>query len=131
MSWKIEDKKVRQPSIRLTAFAFLALAAIFASLAAIPSPSVAGSLSTGVIGLFPKQVGEFAYADLKTARKYPWFPKLREQLLPSKFRQFEQFLTSSGVDPNSQVEELAWGGLPVSKAGGEDVVGVALGPFDP
>ena len=56
---------------------------------------------------------------------------MREQLLPSKFRQFEQFLTSSGVDPNSQVEELAWGGLPVSKAGGEDVVGVALGPFDP
>ncbi len=131
MGKKTEDKKVRQPSIRLTAFAFLALAAIFASLAAIPSPSAAGSLSTGVIGLFPKQVGEFAYADLKTARKYPWFPKLREQLLPSKFRQFEQFLTSSGVDPNSQVEELAWGGLPVSKAGGEDVVGVALGPFDP
>ena len=29
------------------------------------------------------------------------------------------------------MEELAWGGLPVSKAGGEDVVGVALGPFDP
>ena len=77
--------------------------------------------------MFPKQVGEFAYADLKTARKYPWFPKLREQLLPSKFRQFEQFLTSAGVDPNTQVEELAWGGLPVSKAGGEDVVGVALG----
>src|SRR6201987_3017151 len=131
MGKKTEDKKVRQPSIRLTAFALLAIAAIFASLAAIPSPSAAGSLSTGVIGLFPKQVGEFAYADLKTARKYPWFPKLREQLLLSKFRQFEQFLTSSGVDPNSQVEELAGGGLPVSKAGGEDVVGVALGPFDP
>src|ERR1700747_2698487 len=104
MSKKSEDKKVRQPSIRLTAFAFLALAAIFASLAAIPSLSAAGSLSTGVIGLFPKQVGEFAYADLKTARKYPWFPQLRAQLLPSKFRQFEQFLTSAGGDPNSQVE---------------------------
>src|ERR1700746_3594668 len=126
MGKKTEDKKVRQPSIRLTAFAVLALAAVLASLAAIPSPSAAGSLSTGVIVLFSKKVGGFAYADLKTARKYPWFPKLREQLLPSKFRQFEQFLTSAGVDPNSQGEELAWGGLPVSNAGGGGGGGAAL-----
>src|ERR1700751_2804260 len=106
MGKKTEDKKVRQPSIRLTAFAVLAPAAVLASLAAIPSPSAAGSLSPGVIGLFPKQVGEFAYADLKTARKYPSFPKFPEQLLPSKFPQFEPFLTSPGGDPNSQVEEL-------------------------
>jgi hypothetical protein len=115
----------------LIAFAFIAAAVLGASFAAIPSRSSAGSLSTGIIGMFPKTVGEFAYADLKSARRYAWFPKLREQLLPSKFRQFEQFLTSAGVDPNTQVEEIAWGGLPVSKAGGEDVVGVALGSFDP
>jgi hypothetical protein len=122
---------VRQPNHRLIAFAFIAAAVLGASFAAIPSRSSAGSLSTGIIGMFPKTVGEFAYADLKSARRYAWFPKLREQLLPSKFRQFEQFLTSAGVDPNTQVEEIAWGGLPVSKAGGEDVVGVALGSFDP
>jgi hypothetical protein len=81
--------------------------------------------------MFPKEIGEFAYADLKTARKFSWFPQLREQLLPSRFRQFEQFLTSAGVDPNTQVEELAWGGLAQNKSGGEDVVGVALGTFDP
>ena len=122
---------MRQPNRRLMVLGFLAVAILVASIATIPSRSSAGSLSTGIIGMFPKQVGEFAYADLKAARKYAWFPKLREQLLPSKFRQFEQFLTSAGVDPNTQVEELAWGGLPVSKSGGEDVVGVALGAFDP
>jgi hypothetical protein len=122
---------VRQPNRRLTVLGLLAVAVLVASIATIPSRSSAGSLSTAIIGMFPRQVGEFAYADLKAARKYPWFPKLREQLLPSKFRQFEQFLTSAGVDPNTQVEELAWGGLPVSKSGGEDVVGVALGAFDP
>ena len=122
---------MRQPNSRLIVFALLAVVAMLASFAAVPSRSSAGSLSTGIIGMFPKQVGEFAYADLKSARKFAWFPKIREQLLPSKFRQFEQFLTSAGVDPNTQVEELAWGGLPVSKAGGEDVVGVALGAFDP
>jgi hypothetical protein len=101
-------------------------------LAALATPSsFAGSLNTSVIGMFPKQVGEFGYADLKAARQYAWFPQLREQLLPSRFRQFEQFLTSAGVDPNSQVDELTWAAINGSKTSGEEVVGVALGSFDP
>jgi len=81
--------------------------------------------------MFPKQVGEFAYADLKSARKYAWFPQLRDQLLPSRFRDFEKFLASAGVDPDTQVDELAWGAIKNSKEGGEQVVGVALGAFNP
>ncbi|HXU19137.1 MAG TPA: hypothetical protein VN788_00990 [Verrucomicrobiae bacterium] len=91
----------------------------------------AGSLSTSVIGMFPKEIGEFAYADLKSARKFPWFPQLRDQLLPSRFRQFEKFLSSAGVDPDTQVDELAWGGVAAARGKGEQVVGVALGTFDP
>ena len=97
----------------------------------MPQTMFAGSLDTSVIGMFPKEVGEFGYLDLKTARQYPWFPQLREQLLPSRFRQFEQFLTSAGVDPNSQVDELAWGQINNAKMTSEEVVGVALGSFDP
>jgi hypothetical protein len=101
-------------------------------LAVLTTPSsFAGTLNTSVIGMFPKQVGEFGYADLKAARQYAWFPQLREQLLPSRFRQFEQFLASAGVDPNSQVDELTWGAINGSKTSGEEVVGVALGSFDP
>src|ERR1700757_4231344 len=74
-----------------------------------PKPARAGSLSPDVIALFPKEGGEFAYADLKKARTLKWFPQLQEQLLPARFKQFEKFLASAGVDPNSQVEELAWG----------------------
>jgi hypothetical protein len=96
-----------------------------------PQASLAGTLNTAVIGMFPKTVGEFAYADLKTARKYSWFPQLREQLLPSRFRDFEKFLSTAGVDPNAQVEELAWAGISDSTGGGEQIVGVALGLFDP
>jgi hypothetical protein len=98
---------------------------------AVPRPSFAGTLSTEVIGMFPANVGEFAYADMKTARQYSWFPQLREQLLPSRFRQFEQFLISAGVDPNTQVDELAWGAIQSPKNGGEQIVGVALGSFTP
>src|SRR5271156_3961513 len=99
---------MRQPLIRKIVLALLAVAAIFSALTAVPTRTSAGSLSTAVIGMFPKDAGEFAYADLKSARKYPWFSQLNEQLLPARFHQFEQFLSSSGVDPNSQVEEVAW-----------------------
>lgn len=122
---------MKQSIHRLIVISFLTAGFLLAAWIAIPQRASAGSLSTAVTGMFPKEVGEFAYADLKSARKYPWFPQLREQLLPSRFRQFEQFLASAGVDPNSQVDELAWGAIEAPKGGGEEVVGVALGAFNP
>jgi hypothetical protein len=113
-----------------SAAAFLS-AALLAAIVFAPQRTSAGTLDTAVIGMFPKNVGEFAYADLKSARKYSWFPQLREQILPSRFRQFEQFLASAGVDPNTQVDELAWGSLSAASGEGEEVTGVALGEFDP
>ena len=104
----------------------------------LPSLAHANSLSTDVIGMFPKNVGEFAYADLKQARSLSWYPQLKQQLLPARFKQFEQLLTSAGVDPNSQVEELAWALVPGTMASNpsavpadEEVVGVALGTYQP
>ena len=103
----------------------------------------AGRLGPDIIALFPKQVGEFAYADLKKARTLKWFPQLKEQMLPERFRQFEKFLASAGVDPNSQVDELAWALVPEGMTAktedtgstavptGEEVVGVALGTYNP
>jgi hypothetical protein len=118
-------------TLRRTATIALAGAALLAgAFSALPWRSAAGSLSTAVLGMFPKQIGEFAYADMKSARKYPWFSQLRDQLLPSRFRQFEQFLSSAGIDPDTQVDELAWAGINL-KGGGEEIVGVALGSFDP
>jgi hypothetical protein len=108
-----------------------------------PQPARASRLGSDIIALFPKEVGEFAYADLKKARTMKWFPQLQEQMLPDRFRQFEKFLASAGVDPNTQVEELAWGlvaeGVTSKTAGaeasstptGEQVVGVALGNYSP
>ena len=123
---------------RVVAAGILATLMMFA-----PKPTRAGSLGPEVIALFPKDVGEFAYADLKKARTLPWFPQLQQQVLPERFRQFEKFLASAGVDPNTQVEELAWGlvaeGVTSKTAGvgssavptGEQIVGVALGNYNP
>ncbi len=110
----------------------------------------ATTLGSDVIGMFPQNIGEFAYANLKEARSLSWFPQLKQQMLPARFKQFEQFLTAAGIDPNSQVEEIAWAtvGAPPPPAaqnapangakqqtapgpGSEQVVGVALGSFRP
>lgn len=104
----------------------------------LPSLAQANSLSTAIIGMFPKNVGEFAYADLKQARSLSWFPQLQQQLLPPRFKQFEQTLTSAGVDPNSQVEELVWAMVPTAVGDSQTgvpsddaMVGIALGSYQP
>jgi len=109
----------------------------------MPPAAKAGKLSSDIIAMFPKGVGEFAYADLKKARTLKWFPQLQQQLLPEKFREFEKFLAAAGVDPNTQVDELAWGLVPEGMSEkaegvgseavptGEQVVGIALGTYDP
>lgn len=109
----------------------------------VPPSARAGHIGSDIVALFPKNVGEFAYADLKKARTLSWFPQLEEQMIPERFREFEKFLASAGVDPNSQVEELAWGlvaqGVDKKAEGtgssavpnGEQVVGVALGSYNP
>src|SRR5438445_13603672 len=71
--------------------------------------SSAQRVGPDTIALFPKNIGEFAYANLKQARSQKWFPQLQEQMLPERFRQFEKFLASAGDDPNAQVEERRWG----------------------
>jgi len=113
----------------------------------------ASTLSSDIIGMFPQNIGEFAYANLKEARSLSWFPQLKQQMLPARFKQFEQFLTAAGIDPNSQVEEVAWatvGAPPLPAAqnapangangakqpaapgpGSEQILGVALGSFRP
>ena len=117
------------------------LTTILVAMSLLPSAARAGTLGADIIALFPKDVGEFAYADLKQARQFKWFPQLKEQMLPSRFREFEQFLAAAGVDPNRQVEELAWALIPTSAKSsqgngsavptGEQIVGVALGQFSP
>src|ERR1700704_5780737 len=137
---------IRAATISKHAAAFFKVAAVLALIGATllgPQTARANRLGADIIALFPKEVGEFAYADLKKARTLPWFPQLQQQMLPERFRQFEKFLASAGVDPNSQVEELAWGlvaeGVTSKTAGvgssavptGEQSVGVALGNYNP
>jgi hypothetical protein len=113
---------------------------LIAILCALPRTSRAGSLGSDILSMFPKDSGELAYADLREARQFSWFAQLKEQMLPAKFREFEQFLSAAGVDPNTQVTELAWALVPgkaTTDTGGgpvpttDQIVGIALGQFQP
>ena len=112
------------------AFAALFIALILAAML-IPSRAAAGTLSTDIIGLFPKDVSELAYADLKEARQHPWFSQLQEQMLPGNYRQFEQFLRSAGIDPDTQIDEVTWGATSANAQHPYEIAGVALGQFSP
>jgi hypothetical protein len=114
---------------KLLAAASAALA--LAALAFISRPARANTLGTDIIGMFPKDMSEFAYADMKAARQLPWFAALQQQMLPANFRQFEQFLRSAGVDPDTQIDELAWGFTSPNSPHPSEIAGIALGSFSP
>lgn len=115
---------------RIKFFAALAAAAICA-VALMPLHSSAGTLSTAIIGMFPKDMSEFAYADLKQARQLSWFSEVQNQMLPANLREFEQFLRSAGIDPVMQVDEMAWGAESANSKHPYEIAGVALGQFSP
>jgi hypothetical protein len=122
-------------------------AALFLALAVAGAARVAraASLSSSVLGMFPKNLGEVGYADLKTARQASWFPQFEVQVLPLRFHRFEEFLRTSGINTDTQIEEIAWASSHPAKPApgaapgsaqpqqytGEQVVGIALGSFTP
>jgi hypothetical protein len=119
------------------------VALLAALVLALPRSVQAGRLGLDLIALFPRDLGEFAYTDLKKARSEKWFAALETQLLPEPLEQVQKFLVSAGIDPERQVDEIAWGFIPAtsyqaSDRGtatvapvGEQIIGFALGQYDP
>jgi hypothetical protein len=103
------------------------------------APTVrADSLDANIVGLLPKNVAEVGYADLERARQLSWFAQFKQQALPASYVEFEQFLKSSHIDPNTQIRQVAWAmgiGAPDESRdiapATDDILGVALGDFDP
>ena len=96
-----------------------------------------GTLDPSVIGMFPKDVGEFGYADLSEARGFSWFPQLEAQLVPVSLYGFEQFLEVAQLRQSPSIDEVAWARVTVSNAdsdpalsGNGQPVAVATGVFD-
>jgi hypothetical protein len=95
--------------------------------------------SADLIGMFPKNVSEVGYANLDRARQFSWFAQFKQQSLPTRFGEFEQFLSAPGADLASHIKEVIWArcaGDPDSNdtdkvaPSAEEIVGIASGDFD-
>jgi hypothetical protein len=106
-------------------------AAFAAAFALTPAFANATALDTSVVEMFPKDVTQISYLDLQAARQLPWFPIAEQTLLPLRLRKLEVFLSSAGLDVETQVDTLAWGTLSATKTSAEGIVGVATGHFSP
>ncbi|HSY97928.1 MAG TPA: hypothetical protein VK788_00410 [Terriglobales bacterium] len=106
-------------------------AALAAAFALAPAFANATALDTSVVETFPKDVAQISYLDLKAGRQLPWFPIAEQTLLPLRLRKLEVFLSSAGLDVETQVDTLAWGTVSATKTSAEGIVGVAAGHFSP
>jgi hypothetical protein len=104
-------------------------AAILAAVILTPHLADAIGLDTAVVEMFPKDVAQLSYLDLKAARQQPWFAMAEQNLLPLRFRKLEIFLSAAGLDVATQVDTLAWGTVSATKTTGAGFVGVAAGHF--
>ncbi len=107
----------------------LLLGTVLAALA--PAPAQAQALSQTVMALYPPETGEVVFVDLQVARRSPHFNRLKEQVLPERFRDLERLSASMGVDFNRNVDRISYAF--VSTTGDPkdaDFVGVAEGAFE-
>ncbi len=134
---------------------FAAVVCLGLTLGGVARIAQGSALTPSVLAMFPKNVGEVGYANLKAAREADWFAQFEAQVLPTRFSHFERYLVSAGLDLDKQVDQIAWAaaapqspspagtdgsggnGAPSGppahpqKFTGEEVVGIALGNFQP
>jgi len=116
--------------------------AFTAALLAAPGATRAQHLGNDTIALFPKNVGEFAYANLKQARTQKWFPNCRSRCCRSDSASLKD---SSRRPALTRIRKSKkWHGLDSRRRDqqdrrdgsnavptGEEIVGVALGSYNP
>ena len=90
----------------------------------------AQSLSNSIIGLYPAESGELAFADLNTLKQSPHYKILHDSYLPSRVRDLERQALTLGIDFEAQAQQLSWAYL-VSPSGGVELLSIAEGNFAP
>lgn len=94
-----------------------------------PAGLAAQQLARDAFSNLPDDTQQVAYTNLAQVRSLPAYPQMRQKLLTRQFRDFLDFLYSTGTDPDKDVEEvtLGWRGAPSDTA---NFFGLAAGRFD-
>lgn len=109
------------------------LTALVLSLLLLPvCPAQANSLRSDVLYLLPRETGEVGFIDVQELRGSPHFDRLKQRFLPPRFAHFERFIQSVGVDPEKDIEWVAWALLPAGPDNPSELfLGIAQGQFSP
>jgi len=96
----------------------------------LPVGMAGQGLARNALASFPDDTQQVAYTNLAQVHSLPAYPQMRQRLLTKQFRDFLDFLYSTGTDPDKDVEEvmLGWRGAPTDTA---NFFGLAAGRFDP
>jgi hypothetical protein len=96
---------------------------------AAAAPLPAQELPSQVLALYPPQAGELVFVDLQSARRSPHYTRLKEQVLPDRYRELDAWARRLGIDFDRNVNQLSWAFVSSGDAANSDFVGVAEGSF--
>src|SRR5579862_5464046 len=93
------------------------------------SMAYAMPLNSSARSCVPADVLQIISVDYRALKDSPTAMALKQQLLPENIKQFEAALKSIGLDPDKDVDTLAFASFRAGKQGVK-TVGVASGPFN-
>ncbi len=85
-------------------------------------------LNSSARAVVPADLQQLISVDYRALKDSPTAMQLKEQVLPDNLKQFEEALKGVGIDPEKDVDSLAFAAFRTAKAGTKSV-GVAAGPF--
>jgi hypothetical protein len=91
--------------------------------------SYAMPLNSSARAVIPTDLQQLISVDYRALKDSPTAMQLKQQVLPDNLKQFEGALKSIGIDPNKDVDTLAFAAFRVGKQGTKGI-GVASGAFD-
>src|ERR1700691_2419363 len=85
-------------------------------------------LNSAARTVVPADLQQLISVDYRALKDSPTAMQLKEQLMPDNIKEFEEALKGVGIDPNKDVDTLAFASFRTPKQGTKQI-GVAAGPF--
>jgi hypothetical protein len=108
-------------TVKVCLFSFALVALLFSVANAMP-------LNSSARAVVPGDLQQLISVDYRALKDSPTAMQLKQQVLPDNLKQFEGALKGIGIDPDKDVDTLAFAAFRTAKMGIKGV-GIAAGPF--